>query len=98
MPLIDCSSISLGSLSSFFDELLPERLKNYQFPKGKKNAPKFSWRYMQLETAKEWGMTPEGFDKLEVETRAEMMAFNHVHRLHEAFVVEEAKIAGSGKK
>ncbi len=83
-------------MESTFDELLPERLKNYPFPKRKgKKAPKFSWRYMQLETAMDWGKTPDEFDNLEVETRAEMMAFTHVQRLHEAYIVEEAKSTGS---
>ena len=72
--------------------MLPERLKNYPFPKraGKK-TPQFSWRYVQLETAKDWGVTPDAFDKLEWDVRGEMMAFDHVQRLHEAYQYEEAK-------
>lgn len=46
---------------------------------------------MQLETAKEWGVTPDKFDQLEWDVRGEMMAFNHVQRLHEAYQREEAK-------
>jgi hypothetical protein len=53
---------------------------------------------MQLEAAKSWGMPPDEFDKLEVEVRAEMMAFDHVQHLHEAYIVEEAKPAGGGSK
>lgn len=46
---------------------------------------------MQLETARDWGKSPDEFDKLEPEVRAEMMAFDHVHRLHEIYTMEEAK-------
>lgn len=85
-------------MGTIFEQLLPDRLKDYPFPqqKGKKH-PKFSWRYMQLDTAKDWGRTPDEFDKLEVDVRAEMMAFSHVQRLHEAYVVEEAKISSGSK-
>jgi len=46
---------------------------------------------MQLETAREWGKSPDEFDKLEYDVRAEMMAFDYVHRLNEAYHIEEAK-------
>ena len=85
-------------MESTFDELLPDRLRDYKFPdKGGKKAPKFTWRYMQLETAKAWTVPPDEFDKLEIDVRAEMMAFDHVQRLYEAYVVEEAKSTRSSE-
>jgi len=50
-----------------------------------------SSRYLELEAAKEWGLTPWQFDSLEVMERAEMMAFMWVHRLVENYHYEKGQ-------
>ena len=70
---------------------MPDRFRAYTFPKPGKKAPKFCWRYMQLEVAKEWGLTPSQWDNVDIDGRAEMLAFNHVQNLHKVFLHEESK-------
>ena len=44
---------------------------------------------MELETAQDWGQTPWGFDALERDEKAEMMAFVWTKRNIEAFAHEQ---------
>lgn len=42
---------------------------------AKYRLPTMTWRFLELETAKEWGMSPWKYDELDGREKAEMMAF-----------------------
>lgn len=78
-------------MEGFFNSLLPEALKNYRFPPAKTKAPEFTFRYLELESMKSWGLTPTEWAKLDMNDKAEIMAFEHVLGLHQMYIHEEAK-------
>jgi len=58
-------------------------------PKPRKwKTPDLNWRYLELETAHYWGLTPFEFDAKEPNEKAEMMAFNWVQANVEAYHYE----------
>ena len=50
-----------------------------------------------MEVAKDWGLTPWQYDRLENDEKAEMMAFSWVHRLVENYHYEKAEFAAKNK-
>ena len=68
-------------------------------PKHKEwESPAVEWRYLELDAAQGWGMTPWEFDARPNGEKAEMLAFVQVKRTLEAWEYEQAEKAAERRR
>lgn len=67
---------------------MPAELESFRPKDRGYRSPSTSWRYTELATALEWGLTPAQFSEQEEEDKAEMVAFLSVKGLLESWHYE----------
>lgn len=69
---------------------MPPEVASWQQKPSTYVLPTPSWRYLELETAKEWGLPPGQWDALENMEKAEMMGFLWASRRVESYHYDKA--------
>ena len=70
--------------------MTPPELDGWTGKQRDYKLPTISWQFVELRTAKEWGLYPSQFDALDPEDKARMIAYDNVSSILESYHIEMA--------